>query len=84
MPVSEAQKVLDWANGKLPAGERPPWAVLDYFKLRETLETIVAGLEAAAQETGTLPSAEPMASDKPASTALPAENADPADPLSGS
>jgi hypothetical protein len=55
MSRKELQAVLDWADGKLPSGEEPPWAGFDYFKLRETLEAIVSGVTATAQQTETSP-----------------------------
>jgi hypothetical protein len=49
MSRSERQTVLDWAAGSLAMGDAPPWASFDYMKLRETLEAIVSGMEAATQ-----------------------------------
>jgi hypothetical protein len=49
---------LDWAEGA-PSGDDTLWARFDYFKLRETLETIVSAMEARAQVE--LPPAEPEA-----------------------
>ena len=40
---------LDWAAGLSPTTDDPSWAKFDYLKLRETLEAIVAAMEAAAQ-----------------------------------
>jgi len=45
-PVQNA--ALDWAEGA-PSGDDTLWARFDYFKLRETLETIVSAIEATAQ-----------------------------------
>lgn len=45
-PVQNA--ALDWAISA-PSADDTLWAKFDYFKLRETLETIVAGMEATAQ-----------------------------------
>jgi hypothetical protein len=52
MSRGESQKALDWAAGGPAAGEAPPWASFDYLKLRETLEEIVSGMEAATQVEG--------------------------------
>jgi hypothetical protein len=43
----ELERVLAWANEKLMAGEEPPWAWYQYMKLRETVEAILAGMDAA-------------------------------------
>ena len=40
---------LDWTAGISPTSDDPSWAKFDYLKLRETLEAIVAAMEAAAQ-----------------------------------
>ena len=45
MPHDEVQRVLDWADGKLVTGNATPWDWPNYFKLRETLELIVSGME---------------------------------------
>ena len=42
-PIQNA--ALDWAEGA-PSGDDTLWARFDYFKLRETLETIVSAMEA--------------------------------------
>ena len=46
----ELQKVRDWANDKLATGDEPPWAWFQYMKLRETLDQILAGQDAATTE----------------------------------
>jgi len=43
MQNAELQRMLDWANQKIEAGEEPPWAWYQYMKLRETLEAILEG-----------------------------------------
>ena len=53
-PVQNA--ALDWVESA-PSGDDTLWARFDYFKLRETLETIVAAMEATAQME--LPPSEP-------------------------
>lgn len=55
-PVQNA--ALDWAESA-PSGDDTLWARFDYFKLRETLETIVSAMEATAQME--LPASEPEA-----------------------
>ena len=40
------KEVRDWANEKLATGEEPPWAWFQYMKLRETLDQILAGMDA--------------------------------------
>ena len=45
-PVQNA--TLDWAESP-PLADDTLWARFDYFKLRETLETIVSAMEATAQ-----------------------------------
>ena len=42
----DLEKVLAWANHKLAAGQEPPWAWYQYMKLRETIEEILAGMDA--------------------------------------
>jgi hypothetical protein len=42
----ELQKVRDWANEKIAAGQEPPWAWYQYMKLRETCDAILTGMEA--------------------------------------
>jgi hypothetical protein len=56
---------LDWAEGKQPPVEGPAWATLGYMKLRETLETVVAGMEAAAQDVDSVGEPEPASSEAP-------------------
>ncbi len=46
MMREELEKVLAWANDKLAAGQEPPWAWYQYMKLRETIEAILAGMDA--------------------------------------
>ena len=46
----ELQKVRDWANEKIANGQEPPWAWYQYMKLRETLQAILAGIQAASPE----------------------------------
>lgn len=43
---TELQKVRDWADAKLAAGEEPPWAWFQYMKLREVIDDTLAGMDA--------------------------------------
>ncbi len=47
---ADLERVLAWANEKLAAGQEPPWAWYQYMKLRETLEAILAGMDAVTTE----------------------------------
>ena len=47
---------LDWAESTSPVSDDSPFAKFDYLKLRETLEAIVAAMEAAAQPMESPPS----------------------------
>lgn len=75
----KGQKVaLDWDAPNLSAGEEPAWASFDYLKLRETLETIVAAMEASAQDVAEDADSPPAAklqlvvsNDEPGSADLP-------------
>ncbi|MEQ9151587.1 MAG: hypothetical protein RLO06_08830 [Parvibaculum sp.] len=42
----ELETVREWADAKIKAGEEPPWAWFQYMKLRETLDQILAGMDA--------------------------------------
>ncbi len=42
----ELQRVRDWADAKIATGAEPPWAWYQLMKLRETLDAILAGMEA--------------------------------------
>lgn len=46
MTRGEIERMLAWANQKLATGQEPPWAWYQYMKLRETLEAILAGMDA--------------------------------------
>jgi hypothetical protein len=52
MTRDELQKFRDWADAKLAAGQEPPWAWYQYMKLRETLDAIIGGTDAATPQTG--------------------------------
>ena len=59
MTPAELQRVRDWANEKLATGEEPPWAWYQYMKLRETLDAILASLDATTPQTENSPQSEP-------------------------
>jgi hypothetical protein len=65
VPASEIRTVLDSADEKQPSGEGPAWAALGYMKLRETLETVIAGMEAAAQEADSARAPGPASGEAP-------------------
>ena len=46
MTREELEKVRQWANDKIAAGQEPPWAWYQYMKLRETLDAILSGMAA--------------------------------------
>jgi hypothetical protein len=43
MTDEELNKMLAWAQGKIAAGEEPPWAYATYQQLIGALEKIIAG-----------------------------------------
>lgn len=43
---AELERVREWTDAKLATGEEPPWAWYQYMKLRETLDAILAGMDA--------------------------------------
>jgi hypothetical protein len=51
MEKQNLERVLDWANKKIAAGEEPPWSWYQYMKLRETLEAILTGMAATTTES---------------------------------
>ena len=59
MTRTELERVLNWANDKLAAGAEPPRAWYQYMKLRETLQAILAGIQAASPRTESSPQSEP-------------------------
>jgi hypothetical protein len=46
MDRKRLEEVRAWAHAKLATGEEPPWAWYQYMKLRETLDAILAGMDA--------------------------------------
>lgn len=51
MTREELEKVRAWADDKIAKGAEPPWAWYQYMKLRETLDAVLAGMEATAPIT---------------------------------
>lgn len=46
MTREHIEQVRAWAHEKIATGEEPPWAWYQYMKLRETLDAILAGMDA--------------------------------------
>ncbi len=42
----ELERTREWADAKIASGQEPPWAWYQYMKLRETLDAILAGMDA--------------------------------------
>lgn len=57
MTKAELERVRAWTQAKLATGEEPPWAWYQYMKLRETLDAILAGMEAVTLQTESSPPA---------------------------
>ena len=57
MTSEELQRVRDWADAKLATGAEPPWAWQQLSRLRETIDGIIAGMEAT-QQTASLQESE--------------------------
>jgi hypothetical protein len=55
MTRAELERVRDWALQKLATGEEPPWAWYQYMKLRETLDAILASMDAVTPQTENSP-----------------------------
>jgi hypothetical protein len=47
---NELEKVREWADSKIAAGEEPPWAWYQYMKLREAADAILQGMNAVTTE----------------------------------
>ena len=45
MTTQELQRLRDWVDAKIAAGQEPMWIWYQYMKLREALEGIIAGME---------------------------------------
>ena len=59
MTRAELERVREWALQKLARGEEPPWAWYQYMKLRETLDAILAGMNAVTPQTENSPQEAP-------------------------
>jgi hypothetical protein len=59
MTCVELERVRDWALQKLATGQEPPWAWYQYMKLRETLDAILAGMDALTPQTENSPEEAP-------------------------
>jgi len=47
----ELELVREWADAKIASGQGPPWAWFQYMKLRETLDSILAGMDSVTTES---------------------------------
>lgn len=59
MTRTELERVREWALQKLATGQEPPWAWYQYMKLRETLDAILAGMDAVTPQTANSPQEAP-------------------------
>jgi hypothetical protein len=59
MTRAELERVREWTIQKLSTGDEPPWAWYQYMKLRETLDAILAGMDAVTPQTENSPREEP-------------------------
>jgi hypothetical protein len=53
MTRKELEKVRTWAMDKIATGDEPPWAMSEYTKLRNTMDSILARMDALAVEQPT-------------------------------
>lgn len=59
MTRDQLLQVRAWADEKIATGTEPPWAWYQYMKLRETMDAILAGMDATAtQQMASSPGAE--------------------------
>lgn len=77
MTRAEIEKMRAWASAKITTGNEPPWAWYQYMKLRETLDAILAGMDAV--EVVTLPADSPGSEQHPGSGHLRLVQTDPQD-----
>ena len=54
MTRDEMQKARDWAADRIAQGDEPPWAWFQLMKLRETLDQLLAGMDASSSPTASL------------------------------
>jgi hypothetical protein len=50
MTVKELERVRQWAETKVAGGAEPPWASHLYMRLSETIDALIAGMAATAQQ----------------------------------
>ena len=43
-PLTELNRIRQWANEKIQAGSEPPWAWYQYMKLIEPIDAILEGM----------------------------------------
>jgi hypothetical protein len=48
MTGDDLQRLRNWADAKVTAGQEPLWTWYQYMKLREALDAIIGGMECAA------------------------------------
>jgi hypothetical protein len=65
MTRAELEQVREWALQKIATGEEPPWAWYQYMKLRETLDAILAGMDAVTPQTENSPQEAPRRGTRP-------------------
>jgi hypothetical protein len=65
MMRAELERVREWALQKIATGEEPPWAWYQYMKLRETLDAILAGMDAVTPQTENSPQEAPRRGTRP-------------------
>lgn len=57
MEKQKLETVLDWAHSKAQQGDNPPWALYEYMKLIDALQSIIKGMEATSPTGSLLPPA---------------------------
>jgi hypothetical protein len=50
MTKEELQRLRNWAEAKIAAGQEPPWAWYQFMKLREAVDAIIGEMECVAIE----------------------------------
>lgn len=68
MTREELHRMRNWAEEKIATGAEPPWAFYQYWKLRETLDAILAGMDAV--EITPLPAGSPESEPRPGNVGL--------------
>lgn len=51
MGRDELQAMRDWAQARIASQQEPPWAWYQYMKLRETLDSLLAGMDCVTTES---------------------------------